>query len=76
MNKFKWREKACPQCATQRAKKEDEMLSVLEVKRKLPKLFIEKLYENYGVKSSSELSEEQLKDAIRILKTKLIKKGE
>ena len=36
----------------------------------------EKLYENYGVKSSSELSEEQLKDAIRILKTKLIKKGE
>ena len=36
----------------------------------------EKLYENYGVKSNNELSEEQLKDAIRILKTKLIKKGE
>ena len=34
----------------------------------------EKLYENYGVKSSSELSEEQLKDAIRILKSKSIKR--
>ena len=36
---------------------------------------IEKLYENYGVKSNMELSEEQIKDAISVLEKKL-KKGE
>ena len=35
----------------------------------------EKLYANYGVKSDAEMTPEQLKDAIGILKKKMAKTG-